>query len=512
MMMDISKYRHEFIVYIVDDEESIREILKETLVNAKYQVETFPTAEDAIERIREAPPHLIFSDIRMPGMTGIQLLGKVRELSRDIEFIIMTSHASIETAVEAMKLGAYDYIFKPFDNLTDVIKTADRTMERVYMKFQNEQLLQELGEKNRLLAMVNQRIAAENKEIQSMNELMHKLSGRLDPEGVLQVLVDELSKLADGKPVIFLKLMPNLGSLVASVASKIPLAQIKNLGINLSQYDPKTIPEVLMQPQKLGVLTEMMREVFQVSNFEPIPFIHGDQPVGIVVSFEKFEFDGAKRLIEGFLQISRVSYDNAVMAKRIHEMAVKDPLTALYNRRFFNEKLEEEMQRSRRTHYPLSLIYLDIDHFKKYNDTNGHPMGDVILKSVAQILAKTSRKTDIVARLGGEEFAIICAATSKEGAAIKAEKIRRVVESTKFPNGEKQPMGKLSISLGVSEYPSIVSDSQSLVRSADDALYQVKQAGRNRVCMAEAPKNFKPEFEPLPVPSGPEGRSGTGAA
>jgi diguanylate cyclase (GGDEF)-like protein len=197
------------------------------------------------------------------------------------------------------------------------------------------------------------------------------------------------------------------------------------------------------------------------------------------------------------MQLMNVRYDNAIMTKKIHEMAIKDPLTGLYNRRYFNEKLDEEITRSRRTHHPLSLIYLDIDHFKKYNDTNGHPMGDVIIKSVAQILQKTSRKTDIVARLGGEEFAILCPHTHKEGCALKAEKVRLTVENTKFPHGEKQPLGKVTISLGVSEYPSISTDGETLIKTSDDALYKVKQGGRNRVCLAEAPQGFKPDFEPI---------------
>ncbi|MCC6278038.1 MAG: diguanylate cyclase [Oligoflexia bacterium] len=499
--MEIAKVRKDFMVFVVDDEESIREVVKETFSQAGYQVEMFPTAEDALKRIQESPPHLIFSDIRMPGMSGIQLLENVRKLSKDIEFIIMTSHASLETAVNAMKLGAYDYIYKPFENLADLVSTADRTVERLYMKLENEQLLEELGEKNKLLNAVNQKISKENKEIQAVNQLMHRLSQKLDPDAVIQALLDSIAEVSGGAPAIMLRYLPAYQSLVVAHGSKIPIEQFRKVGINLSQVDPKTIPPMLTQPMKMQPLTDLMKEVFKIQVHFALPFMNEGQPAGVVVAFNGALGDEGRRLLESFVQITQVSFDNAMMAKRIHEMAIKDPLTSLYNRRFFNEKLGEEIARSRRTHYPLSLIYLDIDHFKKYNDTNGHPMGDVIIKSVAQILQKTSRKTDIVARLGGEEFAILCPHTAAAGAAIKAEKVRLTVESTKFPHGEKQPMGKVTVSLGVSEYPTFVSDDQALVRSADDALYKVKQGGRNRVAMAEAPQGFKPEFEPLPVPA-----------
>jgi diguanylate cyclase (GGDEF)-like protein len=180
-------------------------------------------------------------------------------------------------------------------------------------------------------------------------------------------------------------------------------------------------------------------------------------------------------------------------------MAIRDPLTGLYNRRYFNDKLDEEISRSRRTKMPVSLIYMDIDHFKKYNDQNGHPMGDQLLKMFATILAKTSRKNDIVARIGGEEFVMILPHTDARGAAIKAEKLRRTIESTKFPFAEKQPLGCVSSSIGVSEYPSIAGDAEALVKAADDALYQIKSTTRNRVGLAAPAPGFKPDFEPIPV-------------
>src|SRR5690606_10409083 len=111
---------------------------------------------------------------------------------------------------------------------------------------------------------------------------------------------------------------------------------------------------------------------------------------------------------------------------------------------YFNDRLDEEVTRSRRTKMPVSLVYMDIDHFKKYNDQNGHPMGDQLLKMVATVLQKTSRKNDVVCRIGGEEFVLILPHTDSKGAAIKAEKLRRTIEATTFPFGEKQPLGRIT--------------------------------------------------------------------
>ena len=163
--MEIAKYRKDFLVYVVDDEISITEVLNEALKDAGYQVETFPSGDAAFERVKENPPHVVISDIRMPGMTGIELLEGIRKISQDIQFIIMTSHASLETALDAMRLGAYDYIHKPFEQLDDVIKTIDRTVEKLFLQYQNEQLLEELAIKNGSLTDLNARIAKEKEEV-----------------------------------------------------------------------------------------------------------------------------------------------------------------------------------------------------------------------------------------------------------------------------------------------------------------------------------------------------------
>jgi diguanylate cyclase (GGDEF)-like protein len=167
--------------------------------------------------------------------------------------------------------------------------------------------------------------------------------------------------------------------------------------------------------------------------------------------------------------------------RQLEELATRDPLTNLFNRRHFNAKLLEEINRSKRSKNPVSVVYLDIDHFKKYNDGNGHPQGDILLKQFSLVIQTPIRNTDTCARLGGEGFCIILPETDLKGALLCAEKVRKAVESTDFPNGEKQPLGRVTCSLGVSEFPTFGHDEESLIQSADKALYHVKESGRNQV-------------------------------
>ena len=166
----------------------------------------------------------------------------------------------------------------------------------------------------------------------------------------------------------------------------------------------------------------------------------------------------------------------------VENMANYDTLTNLYNRRYFEEKLRVEAKRSFPNSKPISLIMVDIDHFKKVNDTFGHPEGDMILREIASLLKKSVREGDTVARYGGEEFILILPGASIEASSMIAERIRQSVESTRFDVRKAQL--NLSVSLGISSFPiHRASSDGELIKMADQALYEAKRGGRNRVCV-----------------------------
>ncbi|MBI5971488.1 MAG: GGDEF domain-containing protein [Deltaproteobacteria bacterium] len=169
------------------------------------------------------------------------------------------------------------------------------------------------------------------------------------------------------------------------------------------------------------------------------------------------------------------------LTSRLHALSIKDELTGLYNFRYFNERIDEEIDRAVRHRHAVSLIMGDIDHFKNYNDTHGHPAGDYVLKRAATCFTNSLRTHDVIARYGGEEFAIILPETGKPAAHELAERLRYMFEIEKFPDEETQPGGMITISLGVAEFPSDAVDKTSLIKMADDNLYIAKKTGKNKV-------------------------------
>ena len=178
-----------------------------------------------------------------------------------------------------------------------------------------------------------------------------------------------------------------------------------------------------------------------------------------------------------FASQAAISLENA----RLFELATTDGLTKLYVHRYFQLLLDQEIQRSQRYSKHFALIMIDIDNFKKFNDTYGHQLGDEVLRSVARAIRKTSRDSDIAARYGGEEMAIILPETNARDAMAAAERIRAAVASTEVPHLEEKL--RVTISLGVAEFPTHAQEKKDLIRRADKAMYNAKHAGKNRVML-----------------------------
>ena len=172
-------------------------------------------------------------------------------------------------------------------------------------------------------------------------------------------------------------------------------------------------------------------------------------------------------------QISALKYETII-----------DPLMGIHNRRYLDLRLTEEIERAHRYNFQLCMLLLDIDHFKNVNDTYGHYIGDLVLKNLGHLLLKNVRKTDIVARYGGEEIAVIAPHTSVSTAVDLAERLRQVVEKSVIVPADEQedrPAVTITVSIGIAGLDQQIVDRQSLIERTDEALYRAKQKGRNRV-------------------------------
>ncbi|AUQ75031.1 sensor domain-containing diguanylate cyclase [Phaeobacter sp. BS52] len=220
------------------------------------------------------------------------------------------------------------------------------------------------------------------------------------------------------------------------------------------------------------------------------------------------EFTQSKKLAQMCAEQISMAIANVRMRDQLHDQSVRDPLTGLFNRRHMTETLRKSINASQKSGIPLSLIAVDVDHFKKFNDNHGHDAGDMVLRAVGSVLEQACDGEEVACRPGGEEFTLILPGASQEDVMTKAELLRQAVEAIVVRYGEKALPG-ISISLGVAHYPRHGTMPQDLLRASDEALYEAKAKGRNQVCVAssaeQAPRDpgAQKGLSTSPKPDGP---------
>ena len=323
-------------------------------------------------------------------------------------------------------------------------------------------------------------------------EISKDLGSTLDPYMILQKAFNQFNKIISFTTISIL-LYDDLDTtykLIVQPSEPISLKYQKKLTESIFRLfreypsEPAFDPKNVSKPTFFNPQNPKEKQVSQFRHVLHLPIILGNGVKGLIhlarkggAEFTSHELD----ITSQFTGIFITSIKNALIHKRTEKLAFTDPLTELYNHRFFQETLLQEFTRAQRYKKPLSLMIIDIDFFKKFNDTYGHLVGDKVLKHVSAIFKSSMREQiDTVARYGGEEFGVILPETSLEGAATFAERIRSKVEESFIPEGDKKL--KVTLSIGVSCISvTKCTKTSDLIEAADQALYKAKAEGRNQV-------------------------------
>jgi len=247
-------------------------------------------------------------------------------------------------------------------------------------------------------------------------------------------------------------------------------------------------PLVVENLERAGITPAPLERDYRTKSFISYPITLSGRKIGVLNVTDKTSggtFDDVDlSLLEIIGPQIAVAMERAEWQERATEfqlMSITDPLTGLLNRRYLEERLTEELNRSQRYNYSMSCLMIDIDDFKSYNDRNGHQAGDTALKITAHALKATLRSADVACRYGGEEFCILLPQTSLSEAGVIAERMRQRVTETDYPYGKSQPLGTVSVSIGVSTFAKHIDTAEKVIAAADRALYSAKSRGKNRI-------------------------------
>lgn len=479
-------------ILLVEDSETQLKFLREGLLQNGFEVETAMNGSEAYKKVYTCTPDIVVSDIIMPAIDGYQLCRMLKnvEETKKIPVILLTVLENKIDNFWGKKAGAQLFLSKTID-VKELVNSINATVRRYPV---NSEYKAELASKDGVENSAQTRLNA------ILNELLLK--------SMFSNEFRNLSDFLNYERIMVEKLFSLLSSFVeyhvAGVFFASPddfaenIVYIDTLGRNLSKnllsdvcYDffrkmeeHKSIKNSKFEVVRMILGKELDYEFGDLASKIIIPLIFDKKLIGGICFYTRQEIDYSSFkyfdiMISELLAIFKMKYQYTEK----EFMSVLDGLTGLYNRRQFEIGLEQEYNRTKRHPSDFSLAILDIDFFKKVNDNYGHQYGDYVLKTVADLMKQSFRKTDLLYRYGGEELVMIMPETNIEGALIPVQRLRRMVEEYNFDyNGVK---AKVTVSIGLTMNYSNLNSSASILKSADEALYKAKEEGRNRVILYE---------------------------
>lgn len=479
-------------ILLVEDTATELKFLKEGLESGGFEIETATNGSEAYKKVYSFAPDIIVSDIVMPAIDGYQLCRMLKnsEETKKIPVILLTVMDKKIDAFWGKKAGAQLFLSKSI-GINGLASQITATVRRFPVKEEYK--------------------AALIQNADSASPAQFKLNNILNDLLMKSIFSNEFRNLSDFlnyERILVEKLFSLLSSFVeyqvAGIYFSSPddfaenILYIDTLGRNLSKnllndvcYDFfRTMEEhKSVKDSKFEVVRMLLgKEMdYQISDFNSkiiIPLVFDRKLIGGIcfytrqdINYSSFRYFDI--MISELLTIFKMKYQYTEK----EFMSVLDGLTGLYNRRQFEIGLEQEYNRTRRHPADFSLAILDIDFFKKVNDTYGHQYGDYVLKTVADLMKKSFRKTDLLYRYGGEELVMIMPETNIEGASIPVQRLRNLVENYDFEYNNVK--AKVTVSIGLTmNYPELATTAD-ILKSADEALYKAKEEGRNRVILYE---------------------------
>ena len=483
-------------VVVADDDPRKSSVLSWVLRERGYEVSAVRVGDELIEALRARPADLVLLDANGRVAAVDEALRKLRaeQMGGDVP-VIVAGIADAQHAATVLRHGADDWLPKPLQvgellARVDVLVSARSEIRDVRLALLRRE--EELQRAQDDIATTRQLV-----------EILNEVTAELTAAEIYRVLARRVARALDLRHCSIV--LASAGDSTGTVVATFDDPSITDLQVQIDRYPELLaalrsnrvvlVPDVMQDPMFAGVRELWKREgrTAPVRSVLAIPFALDRRRSGIfflrtergerALSAEDSDFAeivirAAVAAIRRAQALESTRADN----RRLEELATTDALTRLLNRRALLDRLSVEVDRARRFKQQLSLLMVDIDHFKSVNDQHGHLVGDAILREMGTLLNGAVRTVDVVARYGGEEFVLILPETSTEGARVFGERLRERIAEHRFDLGT-EPIFHLTCSVGVASFPSPrVASTEDLFARADEALYRAKSGGRNQVC------------------------------
>jgi diguanylate cyclase (GGDEF)-like protein len=480
-------------VLIVEDVEVVADLQILMLVRGGIAFESrrVETAEDFTKQIELAVPDVILYSASMPHFSGFVASAKAQSLCPDTPFIFVSGTHSEELAAETLKHATNDCVFTT--SLAGLPKTFERAVKEAEERKKRRAQESAVTRLSRMYADQTRELEQLQVQHLTFRKLSRYLKASVTPAEVyaaLECFGPQLFQGTNGK----LYLVHPPGKHLESVASwGDGLLTGQTFTIQACWALRQAQPHWVRDPQTDLLCAHVTEGSNSARAYLCVPLFAEGEMLGLL-HLQRVTEESAPSAVTGSMEAylnlgvavaeeAGLALANLKVRDNLHEQSIRDSLTGLYNRRFLEEFLLRELARADRKKHPLSIITMDIDHFKRINDTLGHGAGDIVLRRVGLLLQGFVRQSDIACRVGGEEFSVLLPEASTQIATQRAEAIRKAVQELKLKY-EDHTLNSITISLGVAAFPEHGTTPEALLRAADQALYAAKYRGRDRVASA----------------------------
>lgn len=452
-------------ILVVEDDKGLNRLIQNVLQREGFVTKGATTGSEAVSRASDNPNSILLMDYMLPDITGKEIVKILDQKKLLRPFIVMTGHGDEKTAVEMMKLGARDYIVKDISLINMiplVIKRVVRDIRREIELAEAEKAVREWQTDMSILYRISTTIS----QTIAMEELFNIILDTITSLEIFNVEQKAGIFLVDGDRM-------NLVSSRGHPETFIDSHKSMRVGDCLCGLSAKT-GEVIVSRNCMKEIRHTVRYPDMAPHGHIIIPLHARGKItGVLFLYLKADTEikeGKLKLLTSIGNQIGIAIENARLYEETREFSLRDPLTGLANRRMMHIVFDQNLERVKRFKKPFSVIMLDIDYFKSYNDEHGHASGDTLLVELARLITEETRQIDLVVRYGGEEFLILLPDTDSGMALEVAERIRNTVESNTG----------ITVSLGVATHIRKM-QKEELIKEADKALYHAKQNGRNRV-------------------------------
>ncbi len=464
-------------ILIVDDDRILSEHLKAGLAEENYYTATVSDGLSAIELVKQDIFNLAIIDLVLPDIQGIDLMRSLNKLSPHTNFIILTGNATVSSAIEALKVGAYDYLVKPFDidHLKLVIR---RGLEKQRLTLKNIELID--------------RLEKEKIKLEIIMEAYNRISGIFQLDELADFVSDKAAQIAEAERATLMVLDEDASELVVKGGKgiekhkdgmKMKIGKLVS-GWVAQEGEVMLVRDIDSDPR---MKHQVSSSKYKTKSFISLPIKSDNRILGVInvtdksARLESFTEEDV-RFLTFLAHQTATQIENIRLCEKLAALAITDSLTGVFNHRYFQEELSVEILRFQRYKHNLSLMIFDIDNFKSYNDRFGHPEGDQVLKQVALQIRKNVRQVDIICRYGGDEFVVVVPFTNIKEAEFVADKIRNSVARMDLFDKDHESI-RVTLSGGVANFKEGMIK-EELVNLADRALYRAKSEGKNKICVA----------------------------